>query len=1201
MLIFYVVICMEMEKIVKEKFVAETKKDEGFGLNDSYVEMLRSLWLANPTSVPSEWQEYFSNTSNAIKKVSSLITQQSFAKSEVVNFENKVPLLGIQKKIAQNMTESILVPTATSVRQVAAKILEENRSIINNYLEFRSSKKCSFTHIIAYFIVKSLKQFPMINNSYTEESGPTRIEKQDVNLGIAIDLQGKDGYRALVVPSIKSAEQLNFKEFFNEYNALVDLAHKQKLEPKHFLNTSITLTNPGTLGTVLSNPRLMRGQGAIIATGTISYPAEYEAASLDIIENLGISKIMTISCTYDHRIIQGAESGRFLAYLHELLNGEHNAYEEIFDSLGIFNKPYNLKKEQNIFNNHKKDNKEAKVQELINAYRTRGHLLANLDPLKQVKNTYQDLDLHYYGLNIWDLDKKFTVSFLQKPTPLKDILKLLNNSYCNRMSIEYMYIDDHNQRIWIQNQVEQSFANIDENSKKNILWSLLQAEMFEQFLHKRYVGYKRFSLEGAESLIPLLSHFLEIALSLDIKEVFFGMAHRGRLNVLSNIFKKPYEAIFSEFEDLFDKNGNGDVKYHLGAFYQYQKDNKSLNIKLAYNPSHLEAINPVVQGMTRALQDYNNDVEKNKYISVLIHGDAAFAGQGVVYETLQMSKLEGYSTNGTIHIVINNQIGYTAEPSKSRSTKNCTDIAKFLSAPVIRVNGDDPEICLKAIEIAFAYKKEFNSDVVIDLVCYRRYGHNEGDEPSFTQPLMYNKIKEHSSVASLYSKKLLDNNIVNSEELENIKNNIHNNFENAYNNLKKQKEHSFTNEHILKNADDFALTTQAKTFVSKDLLLSITTKTTTINEDFNINPKVEDIILHKRNHMLTNKDNAPKIDFGAAEILAYGSLLTEGVSVRISGQDSSRGTFAHRHAVLYDIKTAKPYIPLQNLNTDKAKFYIYDSLLSEEAVLGFEYGYSVAHPRSLVIWEAQFGDFFNGAQIQVDQFIAAAEEKWDQTSRLVMMLPHGYDGQGPEHSSGRIERFLQLCAQNNLRVCNCSTSAQLFHLLRKQALEYKKPLVIFTHKSLLRAEEASCVVNDLIDGAFKTIIADDSKKPNRILFVSGKLYWELKRYQETLGSSNKTLLVRIEQLYPFAQKEISDLLAMHVHADMYWIQEEPRNNGAFLYMKDCFAKYFKQTLKYIGRKECSSVALGSLKVHKLQQQKIIEAAFAKDLEDNIEV
>lgn len=1184
---------MEIEKLVKDKPVTEAKKDEGFGLNDSYVEMLRSLWLTNPASVPSEWQDYFSNVSSIKKDLSTIFSNQT-SKLEEASLENKVALLGIQKKIAQNMTESILVPTATSVRQVGVKILEENRNLINNYLESQSLKKCSFTHIIAYFIVKAAKHFPMLNNAYTEESGPSRIEKKDINLGIAIDLEGKDGYRTLVVPNIKSAQNLTFKEFFNEYNNLVDLAHKQKLEPKHFLQTSITLTNPGTLGTALSNPRLMKGQGCIIATGSIAYPAEYEATSFDVIQSLGIGKIMTVSCTYDHRIIQGAESGRFLAYLHQLLNGEHNSYEEIFNDLGIAHKPYNLKQEQEIFDKHKKDNKEAKVKELVNAYRTFGYLLANLDPLKQqsVVKT-KELELHYYGLNIWDLDKKFTVPFLKEPAFLRDILNLLYNSYCNQMSVEYMYIDDLTQRLWLQEKIEQSSINIDNSKKKDILLSLLKAEMFEQFLHKRYVGYKRFSLEGGESLIPSLYHLLDLASSLDMKEIIFGMAHRGRLNVLANIFKKPYEAIFAEFEDLFTKNNNGDVKYHLGAKSQY----KSLNIKLAYNPSHLEAINPVVQGMTRALQDYN---QSSNYMAVLIHGDAAFAGQGVVYETLQMSKLEGYSTGGTIHIVINNQIGYTAQPQKSRSTRNCTDIAKFLSAPVIRINADDPESCLKAIDLAFAYKKQFNSDVVIDLVCYRRYGHNEGDEPSFTQPLMYQKIKDHLSTAKLYATKLINNKLLTQEELILIENNIHDGFEKAYNNLKEKKEQSFNDDHVLKNADDFALTNQAKTLVTKEMLLDITQKTTLLKDDFSINPKLEEIILHKRNHMLTQSEPVVKIDFGAAEILAYGSLLKEGVCVRLTGQDSSRGTFAHRHAVLYDIKNANPYIPLQNLNSAKAKFYIYDSLLSEEAVLGFEYGYSVAHPRSLVIWEAQFGDFFNGAQIQVDQFIAAAEEKWGQTSRLVMLLPHGYDGQGPEHSSARIERFLQLCAQNNLRVCNCSTSAQLFHLLRKQALEYKKPLVIFSHKSLLRSDEASCSVSDLTADTFKTVIADPHKKANRLLFVSGKLYWELKRYEETLNVSNKTLLIRVEQLYPFAQKEISDLLGQYSNADLYWVQEEPRNNGAFLYMKDCFDRYFKQTLKYIGRKECSSVALGSLKTHKLQQQKIIEAAFAKDLKDDLE-
>jgi 2-oxoglutarate decarboxylase len=1177
------------QKNVKEKTVTEVKKVDGFGLNDSYVEMLRSLWLKNPTSVALEWQEYFAKDTTSIQPIK-IVEQKPI---DLPIKDNLVPLIGIQKKIAQNMTESILVPTATSSRQIPVKILEENRALINEFLESKNYVKCSFTHIIAYFIVKASIKYSCINNSYSEDYGPTRIEKKDINLGIAIDLQGKDGLRNLVVPSIKSAQNLNFKEFFNEYNNLVSLAHAQKLEPKHFMGTSMTLTNPGTLGTVSSSPRLMKGQGAIIATGAIGYPAQYEASNLELLQDLGVGKIMTVSCTYDHRIIQGAESGKFLAYLHELLNGEHEAYEEIFNSFGISYRPYNLTSEQSLLKNKINISKEAQVIQLINAYRTRGHLLANLDPLSSSKKEFVELDLHYYGLSIWDLDKKFN------NISLRDTLKLLRNSYCNRIAAEYMFIDDLAKREWLCLNLEKSPKIFSLEDKKQILKDLIKAEGFEQFLHKRYVGYKRFSLEGAETLIAMLRELLDNAAINSFKEVLIGMAHRGRLNVLANILQKPYEAIFAEFEDLFaDTQRSGDVKYHLGAKGIHNFKDLALNMELAFNPSHLEAINPVLEGMVRAKQDLLNDDEKAQVFAVLIHGDAAFAGQGVVYETLQMSNLAGYSTGGSVHIIINNQIGYTADPAKARSSQNCTDIAKFLSAPIFRVNADDPESCINALRLAFEYKIKFKSDVVIDLIAYRRYGHNEGDEPSFTQPVLYQTIKEHPSVTTVYADNLLRQSLINPDEVATIKTYYHDIFDSSYNALKEKGIDGLRKDYIIQGADNFALIEKPSTIVSKELLLEITTQSTKIKDDFNINHKVEEIIIDKRKNMVFN--NNPKIDFGAAEILAYGSLLKEGVSVRISGQDCGRGTFAHRHAVLYDIKTSQAYIPLKNLETNNATFEIYDSLLSEEAVLGFEYGYSVTHPKSLVIWEAQFGDFFNGAQIQIDQFIASSEQKWNQKSRLVMMLPHGYDGQGPEHSSGRIERFLQLSAQNNWLVCNCSTSAQLFHLLRKQALGAKKPLIIFSHKSLLRTEEASCHVQDLTQGSFKAVISDETKKVSRIIFVSGKIYWELKKYEQSLAKDMGILLVRIEQLYPFAGIELLEIIKQYPNAQKFWLQEEPRNNGAFLYMKDQFNKHFNVDLGYIGRKESASPAVGSPKVHKSQQQSIIKAAFEEQKLTNIE-
>ncbi len=1212
----------------------DTKNANGFGLNESYVEILRAQWIENPLSVAKEWRDFFEE--KALKKIPQgsrdekpdvKVTSDQKTKPEEAKDKDDVEvqsLFGIHKKIAENMEESLQIPTATSIRNIPMKVLEENRLVINQFLHDDARPRCSFTHIIAYAIVAAIKKFPAMNNCYAmSDLGPSKLIRKHINLGLAIDLPGRDGGRSLVVPNIKSAENLDFRSFFEHYNKLIELAHNGKLDAKHFMGTTVTLTNPGGIGTMLSRPRLMKGQGVIIATGSISYPAEYEAASPETLQGLGIGKVMSVSSTYDHRVIQGAESGMFLAYLHDLLIGENNFYEGIFSSLKIPHIPFRLRKDEAIVVGQQasitQTERAMRVSQLIHAYRVRGYLLGDVDPLHLIPREHPELELKSYGLTIWDLDRQFeTLSLLPKKTAaLREILARLRDTYCRCMGVEYMYINDIERKTWLQRAVEREEERFSLEQKTKILSDLVRAEGIEHFLHKRYVGHKRFSIEGAEVVIPMLRELLDQAAAFGATDVVLGMAHRGRLNVLTNIVGKPYEAVFAEFDDVDPKTiqGSGDVKYHLGAkgIHRYhgkvhgsqREEARAIRVELACNPSHLEAVNPIVEGVVRAKQDLSGDRERDKIIPILLHGDAAFACQGVVYETLQMSGLQGYRTGGTIHIVINNQIGYTTPPEKARTSLNCSDIGRAIGAPIFRVNGDSPESCLKAVRIAFAYRAQFKRDVILDVVCYRRHGHNEGDEPSYTQPILYRAIKNHPSVAKIYADLLMRRSDISPKEVEDIKTNYYEKLDAALRAVREKGREAVSEEYVLEEVD--AITTSTESFdtgVDEGVLKQITARTTYDPDLVEIHPRVIEHVLNKRHAMLFEKDI--KIDFGAAEILAYGSLLLDGVPIRLSGQDCGRGTFAHRHAVLYDSNDGRPYIPLNHLQRSRdegeeiwqpSRFRVYDSPLSEEAVVGFEYGYSINHPSSLVIWEAQFGDFFNGAQIQVDQFIASSEAKWGQRSRLVMYLPHGYDGQGPEHSSARIERFLQLCAEGNLRVCNCTTPAQLFHLLRRQAKQKKKPLILFTHKSLLRAEDAASRVEEFTHGRFLPVIADEMidkrKSLDRLILLSGKVYWDLKRsMNETNNTKIRVRLVRLEELYPFPVEDLMRVFEEKSAKEVVWLQEEPRNNGAYLYVKDQLNK-LNVPIGYIGRKESASPSTGSLKVHKSEQAKILEAALSR--------
>jgi len=790
---------MKLEDLSQE----QREKLAEFGVNTWFVMELLESFINNPNSVGKDWQDLFSGLNIASNGKISIQNEKSNGSAETEsgrnrNFSNQsnnsllpvnlpqpqqgeeaIQIKGVGERIIENMTSSLTIPIATSFRAIPVKVLEENRIIVNNYLKKTNSGKISFTHIIGWAIVKAIASIPALNNAYTViEGNPHIIKKVNVNLGLAIDLEKKDGSRSLIVPNIKGADKMNFRQFFNSYNDIINRSRSGKIDISDFQGTTITLTNPGTIGTVASQPRLMVGQGAIIATGALDYPAEYQAVTKDIITMLGISKVMNITSTYDHRIIQGAESGMFLQKMHKLLIGEEAFYENIFSDLGMPVKPVVWKLDNNPENFDGIDNleeieKQAKAIQLINMYRVRGHLLANLDPLKPIAKYHPELDPNTYGFTVWDYDRQFITPRLAglRTASLRDILDIVQKTYCENIGVEYMHIQDPQERIWLQDRMEPiknqpSFTN---DEKKHILYKLIQAENFEKFVDKKYIGHKRFSLEGSETIIPVLDYLLGLAAADKVDEMVLGMAHRGRLNVLANIIGKNLQEIFSEFEDITDVDsveGSGDVKYHLGASGVYETIyGDDINVSVASNPSHLEFVNPVVEGIVRAKQTMMNDTERNKYIPVVIHGDAAIAGEGIVAETLNLSQLRGYSTGGTIHVIINNQIGFTTAPVDARSTVYASDVAKMVQAPIFHVNGDDPEATMLVTKLAYDYRMMFHKDVVIDVYSFRRLGHNESDEPAFTQPVLYKAIRNHPTVKNIYQDKLLTEKVVTSDDV----------------------------------------------------------------------------------------------------------------------------------------------------------------------------------------------------------------------------------------------------------------------------------------------------------------------------------------------------------------------------------------------------------------------------------------------------
>ncbi|GAA4893535.1 multifunctional oxoglutarate decarboxylase/oxoglutarate dehydrogenase thiamine pyrophosphate-binding subunit/dihydrolipoyllysine-residue succinyltransferase subunit [Streptomonospora salina] len=1109
-------------------------------------------------------------------------------------------LRGAPARTAANMESSLELPTATSVRAIPVKLLFDNRIVINNHLRRGRGGKVSFTHIIGYAVVKALESMPDMNHSYTEVDGKPGVSKPEhVNFGLAIDLQKSDGSRQLVVPSIKSADKMDFKEFWTAYEDLIRKARNNKLGVPDFQGTTISLTNPGGIGTVHSVPRLMPGQGTIVGVGSMEYPAEFQGAAPETLNNLAVSKVMTLTSTYDHRIIQGAQSGEFLRRLHQLLLGEHDFYDEIFRSLRLPYEP--VRWTQDIAAGENQLDKTSRVQELIHAYRVRGHLMADTDPLEYHQRRHPDLDILSHGLTLWDLERDFPTGGFggEQVMKLRDVLGVLRDTYCRTVGIEYMHIQDPEEREWIQAQVEREDDKPSRDEQLHVLRRLNNAEAFETFLQTKYVGQKRFSLEGGESLIPLLDGVISRAAQTELDEVVIGMAHRGRLNVLANICGKSYGQIFGEFEGNLDPrsaHGSGDVKYHLGTEGTFETpDGAKIAISLAANPSHLEAVDPVAEGIVRAKQDV---LDKGPHgftvLPLLVHGDAAFAGQGVVAETLNLSQLRGYRTGGTVHVIVNNQVGFTTSPSDSRSSVYATDVARMVQAPIFHVNGDDPEAVVRVAQLAFQYRQQFNKDVVIDLVCYRRRGHNETDNPAFTQPLMYDVIDAKRSTRKLYTEALIGRGDITLEEAEQALRDYQEQLERAFTETREAGRKPIEPGAVVKpEVFDEARIDHGSvgTAITGEVVKQVIDTQVSLPEGFAPHPRLKPQ-LQRRAQMV--EDDA--LDWATGEMLAFGSLLIEDHPVRLVGQDTRRGTFGQRHSVVVDRNTGRVHTPLKQFDQGTSKFYVHDSLLSEYAALGFEYGYSSVRPDALVAWEAQFGDFVNGAQTVIDEYISASEQKWGQRSSVVLLLPHGYEGQGPDHSSARIERFLQQCAQENMTVALPTTPANYFHLLRWQVKsQYRRPMVVFTTKAMLRMKAATSPVSDFTSGAFQPVIPDDSgldpKKVRRVVLCSGKIYYELEAARQRTGDTS-TAIIRVERLYPLPTEEIRQLLSGYPDAgEVLWVQEEPANMGPWPFVALVFSEQLDRPFTRVSRPAGSAPAAGSGKRHEVEQQAIVNTVF----------
>ena len=1125
------------------------------------------------------------------------------------------PIRGGDAVLARFMKESLEIPTATSFRTLEVDTLDRRRRQLNESLKTAQREmKVSFTHLIGYAIAVAVRSHPAMGHSFAEVDGkPHRIVHDYVNLGLAVDVQRKDGSRTLVVPVIKGADSMDFAQFREVYEDLIAKTRDGSMSPDDLQGANITLTNPGGIGTVASVPRLMPGQGTIVATGSIALPAGLRGLDKSRIAELGMSKVMTMTSTYDHRVIQGAESGAFLRRIEDLLQGADGFYEDVFRSFGletpaapvaepVATKPIAAPSEEML----------AHVQaatSLVKAHRTHGHLAARLDPLGSEPVGDPALEPATVGLT-QEVMEQIPAHILRIQVPgatLAEALPHLRETYCGTIAYEIEHISDHQQRVWLRNRIESGKyrRTLSPEEKKRVLSRLTDAEALEVYLHRAFIGAKSFSIEGLDALVPMLDESFGLAADAGVRDVFMGMAHRGRLNVLAHAVGRPYAEILAEFEGEKDidvvtarpRGGTGDVKYHQGATGTYMTDEgKEITVTLASNPSHLEFVDPVVEGRARAQQTERDKPAAEHFprraLSLLIHGDAAFPGEGVVAETINLEALDGYSTGGVLHIIANNQIGFTTEPHESRSTRYASDLAKGFDIPIIHVNADDPEACIAAVRLALAYREEWRRGAVIDLIGYRRLGHNEADEPAYTQPRMYALIKQHPPVRKLYADALVAQGIIPADEPDRMLAAAKERLAEAHEDVKHQ-EGPPTGELQL----DRTQSEEPDTTYPLDDLLAVNKQVFSAPEDFKVHPK----LAPQRAKRAEIGPDDP-VDWGQAEALAFGTLLTQGSPLRLTGQDSARGTFSQRHLVLVDVETGRKYAPLQHLDGAQASFEIHNSPLSEAAAMGFEYGYGVQAPDALVMWEAQFGDFVNAGQVAVDQFIVSGLAKWGETSRLTLLLPHGYEGAGPEHSSAREERFLTLAAEGNIRAANVSTPAQYFHLLRRQALVAKiRPLIVFTPKSLLRNQRSFSPLRELAEGSLRRVIddpttADRRAAVTRLLLCTGRIYYDITGH-ELYEGNKKVAVARVEMLYPFPREEIVELIASYPNlTEILWVQEEPKQMGArrFMFTRNRERELVPEGVKldYVGREYRASPGEGYPAAHRLEQDRIVRESLS---------
>jgi len=1241
--------------------VSENDFAQGFGTNEWIVEDMREAYLADPASVTQSWREFFSENPQYLAGQSPAIPSKPLSASVGVQIpgattasasrrpvlasedvsrsdlppaptaqfksptspyaynqahsdasettngvvESVDTLKGASARTAKNMEASLQIPTATSARAIPAKVLIENRLLINTHLASTRGGKVSFTHLIAWALVESLAEMPEMNVAYTldEKGKPALHNPAHVNLGLAIDVPSANGERRLLVPSVKNADTLDLASFIDAYDALVVKARKGQLTVDDFKDTTATLTNPGMIGTLNSVPRLMPGQGLIMGVGAMTYPAAFAGASPETLARQAVGKVLTLSNTYDHRVIQGAQSGELLRLMERKLMGLDGFWNRSFKALRIPHEPVHW--DQDVTYDPLADaGKPARVAELIHAFRQRGHLAADTDPLAYRLRRHPDLNFSSYGLSLWDLDRVFPTGGLggKDRATLREILQMLRDAYSRYVGVEYMHIQDPAQRRWWQERMEGVTPSIDTAERRRILTKLMQAEAFEVFLQTKYVGQKRFSLEGGESLIVLLDRLIDDAAHDGIEEAAIGMAHRGRLNVLTNIAGKSYGQVFDEFDGNYLTNGqgSGDVKYHLGTTGTFTgTDNVTTKVSLAANPSHLETVDGVLEGIVRAKLDRSGSGADGSYnvLPILVHGDAAFAGQGVVYEVLNMSQLPGYHTGGTIHVIVNNQIGFTTGNALGRSTTYPSDLAKGLQVPIFHVNGDAPESVARVARWAWEYRQEFHKDVIIDLVCYRRRGHNEGDDPSMTQPVMYNLIDRKPSTFSVYTTNLVGRGDLTEEQCEQLLDAYRDNLEHILNEARAGHLNADTPAYSGPKAGETSHS--QPTAVAREVIERIGDAQVSVPEGFQVHSKLMNL-LRKRQSM----SRQGGIDWGFGELLAFGSLLMEGVPVHMTGEDVRRATFAQRHAVMHDQRNGSEWTPLDYLTPNQAKLSIVDSLLSEYGAMAFEYGYSVERSEGLNIWEGQFGDFANGAQTVIDEYVSSAEQKWGQHSGLVLLLPHGLEGQGPDHSSARIERYLQLCAQDNMRVVQPSTPANHFHTLRDQARrEPHRPLILISPKQMLRLKVAVSPVEDFISGGMQTVIGETdpevlaaaaANKVDRVLLCSGRIYWDLLAHRQH-AEDKHTAIVRLEQLYPLDEPALLEALAPFAGAELVWVQDEPRNQGAWpwlaLHLPDSITA--GRLPRVVARPEAAAPAVGTSAAHVAQQKLILDEAFAR--------